>query len=464
MAFTAIHPEAGILDATRADLGCGLPWEAVHRVRPRVPLACPECGYGVHAKRSPRRVRYFAHDPGKPRPCSLSNESMEHHLLKLELATAIRTADWHAQLEVSAPDGTWRADVMATSPDGTRRMAWEAQLSPITTEAIAERTARYEQDGIDVCWVTDQKGVPWMGSVPSLRVRPPDGAGAWLAEDGLARFDYRAGSWVLRPYDLPPFVRLVLGGVLQPCEVLSRYRRVRRTDRSWVRRRLLWTDADSMTAQSRHEQMRQRQEAWKRQQEALQAEREAEAARVRQEQEKVRKREEEARRQEAQARMQAEHTERMRRWAEENAARRAREEAERQERERQARIAEQERQERERADAALSASWWGQLSPAQEEELFGAVAALALEELSRGVARQDRSRDFADGVPVYAMAGRLYGVVRPCPELVRKPDEWRGIRVFVRNAREADLLAARGLRPEQVDDFGLPDHEQIALY
>ncbi|MDZ5446542.1 hypothetical protein U2F26_28115 [Micromonospora sp. 4G57] len=30
---------------------------------------------------------------------------MEHHLLKLELATAVRAADWHAELEVRSPDG-----------------------------------------------------------------------------------------------------------------------------------------------------------------------------------------------------------------------------------------------------------------------------------------------------------------------------------------------------------------------
>lgn len=39
-----------------------------------------------------------------------------------------------SQLEVRGPDGDWRADVMTTSPDDTARMAWEAQLSPITTD------------------------------------------------------------------------------------------------------------------------------------------------------------------------------------------------------------------------------------------------------------------------------------------------------------------------------------------
>ncbi|KJE19330.1 hypothetical protein FF36_06392 [Frankia torreyi] len=89
MAFAAIHPEVGRIDATLPDLGCGLTWESVHKVRPRVALGCPECGYGVHAKLSPFKLRYFAHDPGRPADCAWLNESLEHHLLKLELATAL---------------------------------------------------------------------------------------------------------------------------------------------------------------------------------------------------------------------------------------------------------------------------------------------------------------------------------------------------------------------------------------
>ncbi|WP_185993010.1 transposase [Streptomyces sp. 130] len=53
-------------------------------------------------------------------------------MLKLELASAIREADWLAELEVPAADSSWRADDMASSTDGTQHMAWEAQLSLIT--------------------------------------------------------------------------------------------------------------------------------------------------------------------------------------------------------------------------------------------------------------------------------------------------------------------------------------------
>jgi hypothetical protein len=47
------------------------------------------------------------------------------------------SAGWHAELEVRADDGTWRADVLASAHDGSRRIAWEAQLSPITAELLA---------------------------------------------------------------------------------------------------------------------------------------------------------------------------------------------------------------------------------------------------------------------------------------------------------------------------------------
>ncbi|MFI1712613.1 competence protein CoiA [Streptomyces litmocidini] len=187
MGFTAQHDGRGRLDATQADLGCGWVWEAVHRARPRVAMTCPECAHPVHAKVSRYGLRFFAHDPGSP-TCALAGESMEHHLLKLELATAVRAAGHHAELEVRGPDGDWRADVMATSPDGTARMAWEAQLSPITVDEITQRTARFAKDGVRVCWVAT-KLRPWVGEVPSVHVRPPgDREPNWTVAGGLARF------------------------------------------------------------------------------------------------------------------------------------------------------------------------------------------------------------------------------------------------------------------------------------
>ena len=173
MPLTAQHTDAGVLDATVDPLGEGMPWEVIHRARPRAPLTCRECGHGLHAKLSPKGLRFFAHDRAAP-TCSLVGETMAHRLLKLQLASAIRDAGWHAQLEV-AGDG-WRADVLATSPDGTKRMAWEAQLAQITLDELRERTSRMEASGVPVCWVTDHDR-PWVGAVPAIRLAVTDEPG-----------------------------------------------------------------------------------------------------------------------------------------------------------------------------------------------------------------------------------------------------------------------------------------------
>ena len=81
-------------------------------------------------------MRFFAHDADAPN-CGLAGESLAHRLLKIELASAIRAAGWHAELEV--PGNGWRADVLATSPDGKTRMAWEAQLAASTAEDLGMR-------------------------------------------------------------------------------------------------------------------------------------------------------------------------------------------------------------------------------------------------------------------------------------------------------------------------------------
>ncbi|MEU1600678.1 competence protein CoiA family protein [Streptomyces sp. NPDC005708] len=146
----------------------------------------------LHAKVSPHGLRFFAHDPGSL-TCALAGESMEHHLLKLEFSEAVRAAGHQAELEVRASDGAWRADVMATSANGRMRMAWEAQLSPITAHEIRERTRRFARDRVRVCWVATRLR-SWVGQAPSVHIRPPQGDGPpkwgpkWEVRDGLFRF------------------------------------------------------------------------------------------------------------------------------------------------------------------------------------------------------------------------------------------------------------------------------------
>lgn len=459
MAFTALHPAAGRIDATQPDLGAGLDWGQVYRVRPRVPLTCPECGWGVHAKHSPRRVRYFAHDAGRPPSCELSNESWEHHMLKLELASAIRAAGWYAELEVAAADGSWRADVMASAPDGTRRMAWEAQLSQITIEDIRARTARYRAEGIAVCWVSPRRRAPqWIGAVPAVRVRHPGDTGPWMVDDGIAGFDFAAGGWAVREEELPQFVRWAVLGQLAPARSLPRYQRVTRLvgEEYWTFcRDRWWTSQQSVRAQTEHEQMRQRQEKAKQERAAREQARKEAAARRQAEREAVerQRRAEEARRrrkvQEAEHRLRMEELRRLRAEQEE---RRAREAAEQKEKERQA--------------LEMAKTWWARLSRQQIDELFAAVADRAWHEEHLRVSIPEKPSIavcFAYGVPLHSQ-GRfqsLYGIVRPCPALVSLSPQLSFQRVFVRNAQEARELGE--VLTGRITHFDLPDHEQLPL-
>ncbi|MFF4605916.1 competence protein CoiA family protein [Streptomyces sp. NPDC001339] len=470
MAFTATHPELGRIDATMLDLGCGLDWGRVHRVRPRVLLTCPECGHGVHAKLSPRRMRYFAHDPGRPSECELSNESLEHHLLKLELATVVREAGWHADLEVRAEDGAWRADVLASSPDGARRMAWEAQLSAITHDEVRERTARYAAEEIAVCWVSPRDWVPWIDAVPAIRAAPRDGSHGWSVVEGLARFDYQEGLWISTPARLTVFVRWALEKQVSPCHVLKRYRRIYfPKEQGLARRWSVWTSAKSAASQERHEQMRQRQEAWRREQEAREKERAEEAERRRREREEAERQERERRQQQEREEADRRWREQMRIWEMERAKLTAQQEAERLAREEEARLAEQRRLEREHRERQTAARWWAELSEAQVQELIDAVTALSWKE--NGARAEIRSplggvAEFAYGLAMHRVGriSQVYGIVRPCPELLCRAPQLLTMRIFLRNAREAALLTSLGvLDADRIHHFDLPDHEQMWL-
>lgn len=156
----------GLIDATRADLGVGAPWESIHRVRPRVTLTCAACGESMHAKVSPLGLRFFAHDAARA-DCPLTGETPDHRLLKSAIAAAVREAGWHATLEATGPQGRWRADVLATSPDGGQRVAWEAQLARQHDDDTLARTKRYTGDGVEVVWVFDR---PVASAVPAVIV------------------------------------------------------------------------------------------------------------------------------------------------------------------------------------------------------------------------------------------------------------------------------------------------------
>ncbi|WP_261562770.1 competence protein CoiA family protein [Frankia tisae] len=460
MAFAAIHPEAGRIDATLPDLGCGLAWGSVYKVRPRIALRCPECGHGVHAKLSPFKLRYFAHDPGRPADCSWLNESLEHHLLKLELATAIRTVGWHAQMEVRAADGTWRADVLAFSADGTRRVAWEAQLSPITHEDIHDRTSRYQAEGIGVCWVGVAERLPWMGVVPSIQVCDPHGERPWTVVDGVAGFDYEDGVWSIVD-DLPliTFIRWVLHGQTITHRILPRYRRIWHGDqRRYTRRQTIWTTPRSISSEARHDAMRQRQEAWKQQQE----ERERQAEQRRQEEAEARRREEERQRAIRQEAERARAEELRRKWAAEAEQRRPRREAELRQQQELDRAAERERLQQEQREQQAARIWWDDLSSTQLEQFRAAVTgSLRKKGLRVEFDSEGPTVENAYGIAIYQRY-RRYGVLRPSPASMHRLPS--AVPVFVRNAREAQqIIDTEKIDPGRVIHFDLPDGEQLLL-
>ncbi|MGH3757223.1 competence protein CoiA [Actinophytocola sp.] len=483
VAFAAVHPEAGRIDATLLDLGCGMSWAAVHKARPRVALRCPACGHGVHAKVSSRKLRYFAHDPGRPADCVWLNESLEHHRLKLALATAIRTVGWRADLEARAPNGSWRADVLAVSLDGTHQVAWEAQLSPITDEDISERTLRYQNDGVGVCWVSTAARVPWMGVVPSIRVRDTDSDTngnaddvardadgdvdhdlAWTVIDGVAGFRYSDGAWRIQRLPLDAFVGWVLYEQTFVHQVRTRYRRIGiGAERRYVRRHLIWTTSRSVDEMIRHDAMRQRQDERKRQQ----REREQTAEQRRRDEAEARRQEEQRQREIAEAaeraRREQQWEEQRRQWALEAAQARRQREAEERRRQEQARAAEQERLQQEQREQQAARQWWQAVSSAQVDELRAAVAdpvwkkdGIRLEFDSHGP-----PASCGYGIAIYR-SRQLYGVLRPSPaSLHRVP---RIVPVFVRNAREAHLLTETGrIEPDRVIHFDLPEYEQLSL-
>ncbi|MFJ8162413.1 competence protein CoiA family protein [Streptomyces sp. NPDC096136] len=481
MPFTALHPEVGRIDSTQPDLGAGLAWSQVHKVSPRIALTCPECTWGVHAKHSPNRVRFFCHDAGRPPECSLANESWEHHMLKLEMAGAIRAAGWFAELEVAAADGSWRADVMATSPDGRQRIAWEAQLSPITVEDIQARTDRYAAEDIAVCWVSPHKRPPvWLGAVPSIRVRVPEQADApWVVDDGLGSFS--SGTWSFQEAELSRFTQWVLHGRLSSCPSLSARREVMRLvdgEHRWFQRSVWWTSRRSAEAQSAHQQERlRRAEAARKREEA--ARQRAEEARRLEVQRKEREAAARARRerwlatpagQKAQQRQLelrrlkdakvVEQRAAARRLPAQEADERGRRRAEARERRAMELAAEQERevrrqltrQELEQQAPALGEAWWARLSREEAKELFRAAfdAAWRLEGIRvRIPPGGGAAPSFAYGVPVHAF-NRLYGIVRPCPALVPLAPQLVYHQVFARDATEVEALEANGLRPERV--------------
>ncbi|MFF4741305.1 hypothetical protein ACFY2W_36290 [Streptomyces sp. NPDC001262] len=282
MVFVGVHREWGRIDVTQADLGCGHRREEIHKTGTPSRVTCRECSWTVHmVHRTHNRgdLWFLRHAAGAPDCAARLGESMQHHLLKMELAAHVRAVPgWSAEYEVSSPDGSWRADVLATGPGG-RRIALEAQLAAASVADIEERTARYAAAGVECCWFTDRKTVPWLDRAPSVQVRRPDDGGDVQVTAGCARFEPRwchdrqrcertflpevdlpcAGHGQWKPVATFPLARFVAG----LCRDTTRPRPVPLEDQAatrmrWITAQYLALEAEQHQAHARHEQARER--------------------------------------------------------------------------------------------------------------------------------------------------------------------------------------------------------------
>jgi hypothetical protein len=209
VALTALAATGGRIDGPFCS---DLEWASLYRVRPRLALACPDCGGRVHAKQSSQGLRFFAHDTAAS-GCS-AGESVEHMELKVVLAAAARGLGWSADLEFAESD--WRADVLTTNDLG-RRVALEVQLSAMSVADGQSRTDRYRRDGVEVIWFRGAGGAtypPWFATLPSASLTRRDGI--WVVDGPCARLRSGVvGSWENSgPIPLAKFLRAVGNGKL----------------------------------------------------------------------------------------------------------------------------------------------------------------------------------------------------------------------------------------------------------
>ena len=185
-------------------------WAALYRASPRAVLTCRACGTAVHAKVSPRGLRFFAHDRLTP-SCPTTGETPEHLGLKKSIAELVRAAGGTAIIEaLPRPEDTggWRADVLGVGASG-HRIAFEVQLAAMTTTEGTERTEKYAGDGIQTVWVTT-RSAPWLYTLPGVQVGPHHDA--LIAQEGVAHLV--DGAWQVDQGSLADLMPQWLAGLM----------------------------------------------------------------------------------------------------------------------------------------------------------------------------------------------------------------------------------------------------------
>lgn len=201
MPLTARHVDGRRIDSTDDEQ-----WAEVH-VAGYENLRCPECAYQMCARGGgERRIRHFAHKPGRSDTCSLTAaESAEHLHTKVLVAEAVRTIGWTAEIEY--PGDGWRADVLAISPSSQRRLAFEPQFARIHESTALERMKRHRTSGVETVWL-DAKG---QGSLAELS------RGRLFYDERDPRVGvqtFTAGRWGVRQIPLSAFIQRVCIGRL----------------------------------------------------------------------------------------------------------------------------------------------------------------------------------------------------------------------------------------------------------
>jgi hypothetical protein len=127
---------------------------------PKGAILMPRTNWPAVAKTSIRGLRFFAHHSGYPGTLP-APESYNHTRLKIDIAMALRSLGFNANVEVpgAAPDGAeWVADVLAEAHDGSK-VAFEIQFSSQHRDQFRKRSERYVKSDIRVCWFMPEKPV-----------------------------------------------------------------------------------------------------------------------------------------------------------------------------------------------------------------------------------------------------------------------------------------------------------------
>lgn len=122
-------------------------WEAAREDRP---FLCRCCRSPLTLRRGQLVAAHFAHRP--PVTCEYgAGESEEHRRCKLALYEGLSAHPSVRKCELERDLGSVRPDVSAYVGDVP--VAFEVQLSALTPERIAARTAEYARKGVYVLWL-----------------------------------------------------------------------------------------------------------------------------------------------------------------------------------------------------------------------------------------------------------------------------------------------------------------------